>query len=58
MTSTWTVDAKRKVASEIKGLIQEFVELTVEEENTQVLNPECDETWNKIVELLNQLIGE
>ena len=49
---------KREIASEIKGLIQEFVDLTVEEVNTQTLNPECDETWNKIVELLDKLIGE
>ena len=49
---------KREIGSKLKSLISHFADLTAEEQALQILNPECDETWSKIVELLDKLIGE
>ena len=49
---------KREIGSKLKSLISHFADLTAEEQALQILNPESDETWNEIVELIDKLIGE
>ena len=58
MSLTLTADAKRQLGSKLKSLISHFADLTAEEQALQILNPESDETWNEIVELIDKLIGE
>ena len=49
---------KREIGSKLKSLISHFADLTAEEQALQMINPESDETWNEIVELIDKLIGE
>ena len=58
MSSTLTVDAKKRLAGEIKRLVQVYAEITAEELLEQTMKPEADATWNMIVANLDELIGE
>lgn len=47
--------SRSNTVAEVKRLIQNFVDLTVEENMTGQLNKQCDKLWNLIVEKLNKL---
>jgi len=50
-------DYNKHLISEVKMLIQEFTDLTVEENRTNYINPDCDILWNTILSKLNELGG-
>ena len=49
---------KWSIGSELKGLIEHYTELTVNEHMSGQLNKEADVTWNEITQLINKLTGE
>ena len=46
---------RAKAVSNLKRMIQQFVDMTVEENLSGHLNKQCDDLWNLIVEELNKL---
>ena len=47
-----------EVASQLRSDIQYYVDLTVEEHQTQKLNKEADKIWKKIERQINLLVRE
>lgn len=48
-------DKKIRLASDIKSLICEFVDLSIDEHLTQKINPESNKAWEKISDKLQYL---
>ena len=47
---------KLAIASRLRDAVQWFASCTAEEHVTQTLNPESDEAWNEVVDLINLLV--
>jgi predicted acetyltransferase len=49
--------SNKEVADKIKKDMQELLDLTVEEQQTQTINSRADELWNRIINNL-QILGD
>jgi len=47
---------KQAIGSDLRSAIEYYTELTIDEHLTGKLNKDADKTWNKIVNLINQLV--
>ena len=47
---------KQAVASRLKSAIQWYTDVTIEEHQTCIINPEADEAWETIEECIKQLV--
>lgn len=47
---------KKMIASDLRSAIEHYTECTVNEHLLERINPESDEAWNHIKELINKLV--
>jgi len=50
--------SKQIIASELRSAIEYYTELTVNEHLSQRINPDADEAWKTITNLIEQLAEE